>query len=443
MASLELSMIVKNGEQTLARCLASVRPIVDEIVIGDTGSTDSTTEIARQYGARIVPVTWEDDFSKARNAVLSEGRSDWILFLDADELLDDRAVSEIPPLLTNREVMGYDIRIWNYVPTLTNRMLNQPALPNPHRIEAARAYSAYVEHVNVRLFRRHPEIYFEGRVHEGVADRMKRIGLQVATAEFVIHHLGTAEDGVPERARKMEYYRKLGRKKLTDSPHDFRTYCELGLTELEYFHNPRAALGFLKKAIELKPDSKALWTYVGICHVRVGDLHEGMHALHRAQELGARDAVNLEAMGDAQYSLDQFAEAEKNYKAAMAAGSQSSVLESKLGVCEVRLGVTASGLVRIRQAISREPEFGELYDILVAAALFANDRALAAQAAEHRLKVGTPAAERYVLAAGILAQLGEWERAMQVVRSGCDNFPENAQMQAAMAELKQKLSHHQ
>lgn len=438
MASLELSMIVKNGGRTLARCLASVRPIVDEIVIGDTGSTDSTVEIASKYGAHVVRVPWENNFSKARNSVLREGHCDWILFLDADELLDAGAVSEIPPLLTNDEMMGYDVRIWNYVPTLTNRMLNRPALANPHRIETAKKYSAYVEHVNVRLFRRHPEIFFEGRVHEGVADRMKRIGLPVATAEFVIHHLGIAEDDPAERARKMEYYRELGRKKLSDSPYDFRSYYELGLTELEHFRNPRAALGYLKQAVQLKPDSKTLWTYVGICHVRLGELHDGVSALHKAQELGARDAVYFEATGDAQYSLEQFTAAQKCYEAAKAAGSQSSVLESKLGVCEVRLGTTALGLQRIQRAIAREPEFGELYDILIAAALFAGDRALAGRTAEHRLTIGTPSAERYVLAAGILVQLGAWERAIEIVHSGLGVFPENAQLRAAIDELHQK-----
>jgi Tfp pilus assembly protein PilF len=439
MASLELSMIVKNGESTLARCLVSARSVVDEIVIGDTGSTDATREIALQYGARVVSVAWEDDFSKARNSVLREGLCDWILFLDADELLDSRAAAEIPPLLMECEVMGYDVRIWNYVPTFTNRMLNQPALPNPHRIDAAQAYSAYVEHVNVRLFRRHPEVFFEGRVHEGVADRMKRIGLPVAPAGFVIHHLGTAEDGPAERACKMEYYRELGRKKLRDSPYDFRTYCELGLMELEHFRNPRAALDYMRKAIELKPDSKVLWTYSGICHVRLGELQEGIHALRKAKELGACDAVHLEALGDAQYALEKFAEAQQSYEAAKVAGSQSSVLESKLGVCEVRLGTTASGLGRIQQAITREPGFGELYDILVAAALFAGDRALAAQTAEHRLGVGIPSADQYLLTAGIFAQLGAWAHAAEVVRSGCEAFPQSAQLRAAMTELNQKM----
>lgn len=440
MPSIELSMIVKNGESTLARCLESARSVVDEIVVGDTGSTDASVQIARRYGARVIDVPWEDDFAKARNAVLRNGRCDWVLFLDADELLDRKDATGIDPLLANPDVLGYDVRIWNYVPTLATRMLNQPAHRNPHCIEAARAFPAYVEHVNVRLFRRHAEIFFEGRVHEGVADRMKRTGMKVSPASFVIHHLGIAEDGIEERNRKLRHYQELGRKKLSESPNDARAYYELGLGELEHFRNPAAALPYFARAIELKPDSSLLSTYAGICLLRLGKLQEGLETLERAGRLGARDAVYLEAMGDAHYHLEKFAEAQLNYEAAKAAGSQSGVLEGKLGVCEVRLGSALSGLRRIQEAIEREPEFGELYDILMAAALFAGNRPLAAETAERRLGIGTPSADSFLLTAGIWAQLGEWLRAARVLQVGCEQFPENAKLRSTMAEVNRKLN---
>jgi glycosyltransferase involved in cell wall biosynthesis len=439
MPSLELSMIVKNGAATLARCLESARAAVDEIVVADTGSTDASVQIARHYGARVIEVPWEDDFSKARNAALRHGCCDWVLYLDADELLDSAEAKGIAALLADPAVSGYDVRTWDYVSTLSTRMLNQPSRRNPQRIEAARAFPAYVEHTNVRLFRRHPEILFEGRVHEGVADSIKRKRLRIAPANFIIHHLGFAEDGPQERNRKMEFYQQLGRRKLIESPNDALAHYELGLGELEYFHNPRAALQYFTRAIELKADSNILFTYAGICLVRLGQLREGLEVLKRAEELGARDAVHLEARGDAQYHSEDFGEARQSYEAAKAAGSESSVVEGKLAVCEVRLGSSATGLQRIQDAIKREPEFGELYDMLMAAALFAGDRRLAAETAERRLGVGTPSADSFLLTAGIWAQLGEWQRAARAVESGCQRFPEDAKLRSAQAEVNQKL----
>jgi tetratricopeptide (TPR) repeat protein len=432
-------MIVKNGGSTWARCLESVRSVVDEIVIADTGSTDASVTIARRYGARVVDVPWKDDFSIARNTALRHGRCDWVLFLDADEMLDEHAATKISPLLTNPEVLGYDVRIWNYVHTLTERILNRPANPNPHRIDAAQAFPAYVEHVNVRLFHRHRDIFFEGRVHEGVADRMKRLGLKVIPAEFVIHHLGSAEDGPQERKRKVEYYHKLGHQKVRECPKDVRAHYEMGLGELEHFRNPRAALPYFARAIELKPDSHLLWTCAGICLVRIGRLDEGLAALEMAAQLGARDAVYLEAMGDAQYYLENFSDAQRSYEAAKVEGSRSSVLESKLGVCEVRIGSVDSGLQRISNAIEREPEFVELYDILAAAALFAKNPTLAAKTAERRLGVGKPSADSFLLTAGIFAQLGEWRRTAEIVQTGCQHFPQDAGLRSALSEVSQKI----
>nr|WP_072333892.1 MULTISPECIES: glycosyltransferase [unclassified Paenibacillus] len=82
-----LCMIVKDEEQTLDRCLSSVRGIVDEIVIVDTGSKDRTKEIAASYTDRIYDFEWVDDFSKARNHAFSLASEEFILWLDADDRL--------------------------------------------------------------------------------------------------------------------------------------------------------------------------------------------------------------------------------------------------------------------------------------------------------------------------------------------------------------------
>jgi glycosyltransferase involved in cell wall biosynthesis len=76
MPTLALSMIMRDAAATLARCLESARPVVDEMVIADTGSTDETVQLARQFGARVFSIPWENDFAHARNRALEEIRSD-------------------------------------------------------------------------------------------------------------------------------------------------------------------------------------------------------------------------------------------------------------------------------------------------------------------------------------------------------------------------------
>lgn len=87
MITISLCMIVKNEERTLARCLDSVNGIADEIVIVDTGSSDRTTEVAARYTDRIYAFAWEDDFAAARNASFARATQEYILWLDADDVL--------------------------------------------------------------------------------------------------------------------------------------------------------------------------------------------------------------------------------------------------------------------------------------------------------------------------------------------------------------------
>jgi tetratricopeptide (TPR) repeat protein len=435
--SLGLSMIVKDAEADLARCLESTCGVVDEIVIGDTGSVDSSVDIARRYGARVISVPWENDFAQARNRVLQENRTDWILFMDSDEVLDAEASRTIPALLARQDLAGYRVTIWNYVLTLTNRLWDSPAKPNPNRLEAARPFPAYVEHQNIRLFRRHPEIYFEGRVHETTGHRILSTGRQLGEADFVIHHFGLAVDA-ETRLRKSKFYRELGREKVREKPNDAQAHFELGIEELDTFRDPAAALTCFERVIELTPKSHRAWAFAGIALVRLERFPEGLKRLKRAEQLGGRSIVVFETQGDAYYHAGDFHAARRCYQKAQEYGGAAAIIESKLGVSEARLGRTAAGLRHMQRAIEREPNFGELYDILIMAAVWLDNHKLAAETAERRLAVVEPTAENFLRAASIRAKLGEWSRVEEILRSGRERFPDAPKLRLAWTELQQR-----
>jgi len=83
---LSAALIVKNEEDNLPKCLASLSGLVDEVVVYDTGSTDRTVEIARDAGARVIEGYWDDDFSRARNEAIAHCNGEWVLSIDADEI---------------------------------------------------------------------------------------------------------------------------------------------------------------------------------------------------------------------------------------------------------------------------------------------------------------------------------------------------------------------
>ncbi len=145
MPKVSVGMIVKDAELDLARCLASIWPIADEIVVGDTGSRDKTREIAKEYGARVLelePIDKQPEgFAGARNAVMQACTGDWFLWIDADEIL-------IGSSALRRYLDGHIFRGF---------VLHQ----NHLQLDAPRHHD-----IPVRVFKRGPDIQFYGCVHE-------------------------------------------------------------------------------------------------------------------------------------------------------------------------------------------------------------------------------------------------------------------------------------
>ena len=101
MLTLSLCMIVKDEEDIIKRCLDSIKDVVDEIIIVDTGSTDKTKEIVRNYTLKIYDFKWEDNFSNARNFSFSKATKDYIMWMDADEFIDEENKKKIIDLKNN------------------------------------------------------------------------------------------------------------------------------------------------------------------------------------------------------------------------------------------------------------------------------------------------------------------------------------------------------
>ena len=146
MATISLCMIVKNEEKVLARCLDSISDAVDEIIIVDTGSTDSTKEIAYRYTPLVFDFKWTDDFSAARNFSFSKASMDYILWLDADDVVTKENKEKLIVLKTRLE--SADAVMMKY-----NTAFDEDGNPT---------FSYYRE----RLIRRGSFKAWRGRVHE-------------------------------------------------------------------------------------------------------------------------------------------------------------------------------------------------------------------------------------------------------------------------------------
>jgi GT2 family glycosyltransferase/tetratricopeptide (TPR) repeat protein len=165
---LSACMIVKDEEAMLPDCLAALHGLADEVVVYDTGSTDGTVEVARAAGARVVEGYWDDDFGRARNAALAECRGEWVLHVDADEVVVGDAGEVRAELAAAGKVDVLKVVIDNI------------------RDDG----SVGVRHAADRLFRR-ARAQWQGRLHEQVVPRPGQAPLvRAQTERLTIRHDG-------------------------------------------------------------------------------------------------------------------------------------------------------------------------------------------------------------------------------------------------------------
>ncbi|HXX22315.1 MAG TPA: glycosyltransferase [Terriglobia bacterium] len=439
MPTLALSMIVRDEEGTLPACLESVKDLVDEIVIADTGSQDGTQEVARRFGARCVSIPWEDHFARARNRALEAIRCDWVLSMDADEQLDENAKRALPCLLKASAIDGYYVTIYDYLLSSDANVWDNPAKTNRSEFAPARRFPAYIEHRNIRLFRRSPEIYFVGGIHESVGPRIVELGGVLGKADFAIHHFGLISDA-PTQARKRQLYRRLLHKKIQEMPQDVQAHLECGRAELYVFHDAEEALKCFAAACQLRPRLAAAWLYQGLALRCLGRPAEALEALRRAESISGRSADVAEGEGDAYYDLQDFDAARRCFERALAGRQPWPAVESKLGLAEVRLGRTLAGLERLREAVGKEPWKGEIHDRLIQACCWLNLVEEAASAADHKLGAVNPDPESFLRAASIHARLEQRDKAALILRVGLSLFPGAERLQRCCLELADSKS---
>ena len=179
MPTISLCMIVKNEEKTIANCLKSVKEIVDEIIIVDTGSTDKTIEICETFNATTFKFEWNNSFAKARNFSLEQAKGDWILWLDADEEIDLKDGEKLKTFLSElKNETLISMHLINYIGKEKN--INQT-----------------FQIAHARLFKNHMGFKFVNNIHE-VLNAEEILGeiTEIKMIPVKIYHYGYLEDEV-------------------------------------------------------------------------------------------------------------------------------------------------------------------------------------------------------------------------------------------------------
>lgn len=201
---ISLCMIVKNEENNLRKCLSSISNYVDEIIIIDTGSTDNTKEIARKFTDKIFDYNWDNDFAKARNFSISKAKNDWILVLDADEIV----------------INFNNISVLNFINEHTDCVGRIKRI----NIFEDKGVKKYIERIN-RFFNKN-YYHYEGIIHEQIKNK-GNFNYSMIDINITVEHIGYQKE-VVERSNKLERNINLLNKALGENMNDPYLHYQLG-----------------------------------------------------------------------------------------------------------------------------------------------------------------------------------------------------------------------
>jgi glycosyltransferase involved in cell wall biosynthesis len=252
--------------------------VIDEIIVVDTGSTDRTKDIATALGAKVFEFSWKNDFSAARNFSISQAKGDWILVLDADEVISPLDHASLLALTKEgRREAGYSLVTRNYLNALT--ATEWTANDGTYAEEAG---SGWIPSDKVRLFPKDRRIHFENPVHEFVEPSMERNGIPIKKCSIPVHHYGKLNE--KKEKRKGEDYFLLGKKKLEKSDGDIRSLKELAV-QANVLKRYEEAAELWHQVIRLQPELPEPYVNLTSIYVNLGKFQEASALSKKAIEL--------------------------------------------------------------------------------------------------------------------------------------------------------------
>ena len=296
-------MIVRDNEDIIEPCLTSIRPWVDEMIVVDTGSKDRTPAIAERLGARMFHFPWIDDFSAARNESLKHARGRWIYWTDSDDTIDEvngRKLRELAYGNHQPNIAGYAMQV--HCP------LSNDDGSSDHTVVD-----------QVKMFHNHPQIYFEGRMHEQVLMPIRRLNGEVGWTDIYVVHSGsdTSREG---RQRKCDRDLRILKLDLADRPDHPFVLFNFGMTytDMEEYEE---ALKWLHRCLEVSEPHEShvrkTYAFVALCLYQLERFEESVGWCDRGLNLFPKDIELHFRQGMVLHQLGRLEESVGAYQAAL------------------------------------------------------------------------------------------------------------------------------
>ncbi len=416
--SITCCMITLDEEECIRDAIGSVRGLVDELVVVDTGSTDGTVALAESLGARVYRKKWNNDFSDARNHAIDRATGDWILILDADEVIDARAHRRIKSLVSGNPDAAFMFEQWTYTDD-SDTFGWRSAAPDDGM---NRGTLGYFPSQQVRLFRNADAIRYRGEVHEDVEESLSSLAVPIYKAEGVIvHHYGRLKDS--DRVdRKYRMYRDLGEKKLRANPGNTKYIFELASQLLGLGHTEES-LDQTENGLALNPRSWEFLNLKGLALLKLGRVGEsvecfrkGLDAQKSKPDLYNNLGVALIESRDADGALEALRQGMK------LSPDNANLLRNAASACILK-GDNQAGLDYINRSLEVDPFMSQSHIILAEIMYRMEDFDLAAEALEKIRFIPGTDLKVYLKSVFLYSQMKMTSRASEVVGRALSEYP--------------------
>ncbi len=291
------ALIVKNEESMLQECLDSLRNVVSDIVVVDTGSTDSTKEIAAANNARVFDFPWCDDFSAARNVSLQHCTGEWILVIDADERLADGSSLQDCIASAHPSTGGFLITVISSARNAGSRL------------------DTFANSI-CRCFRNDSSVRYRGEIHEQIVDSILEAGYTLAQSNCTIVHLGY---DLPREQMLLKQQRnlKLIEQALAKHPNDPYLTFQLAKTLMSCDMKKEALHIFQQLNSQGQEHSVFLQALnlQSVLQLQLGDTDAALNTAKRSVEAEPKQVFAHFILGDIETGLGHHVEALEHYEA--------------------------------------------------------------------------------------------------------------------------------
>ncbi len=347
MEQISLCIITKNNESTLRNCLNSVKNLVSEIILVDTGSTDNTKTIAKEFTDKIYSFDWKNNFSEAKNFALERASKEWVLVLDADEVISEKDFKKIIGLIEHKSYLGFSFIQRNY--TNEPGSFNWVSSKDDEYPESKVAFG-YSPTKMIRFFKNIPEIRFTGVVHDSVEKSLVKIG-KFAETDIPIHHFGLLNRGKD----RMEFYLELEKNNYKGG--FFQDY-QIG-SQLNTLNKLDEAEEYLKKSVKDNPSFAQSWLELGIVALKKNQLSEAKENIEKAENLQSSPMV-FNYLGIIYGKLDEFNKSVEYFKKAINLIPKNADFHFNLGLTYHRMNLKKESFFEFKEAIELNPKYSDM-----------------------------------------------------------------------------------